>query len=79
MGLQLLSEGALMFDKFGIALDTLEVAAQRGLMDRVWLDHCPLFLKVAKLPRYQALRAQVAERAARVLAVLRATQTGQTG
>jgi len=76
MGLQLLSEGALMFDRFDVALDTLSVAASRGLMDRVWLDHCPLFLKVAKQPRYLDLRVQVAQRAQRVLAAFRATQTG---
>ena len=76
MGLQLLIEGALMYQRYEVALDTLAVATQRGLMDRVWLDHCPLFLQIAKHPRYLELRAQVAERAARVLAAFRATQTG---
>ena len=76
MGLQLLSEGALMFDRYEVALDTLSIAASRGLMDRVWLDHCPLFLKIAKQPRYLDLRVQVAQRAQRVLAAFRATQTG---
>ncbi|MEP6860091.1 MAG: protein kinase [Deltaproteobacteria bacterium] len=76
MGLQLLTEGALMFDRFDVALDTLSVATSRGLMDRVWLDHCPLFLKVSKQPRYHELRAQVAQRSQRVLAAFRATQTG---
>ncbi|HEY6039505.1 MAG TPA: FlgO family outer membrane protein, partial [Kofleriaceae bacterium] len=76
MGLQLLTEGALMFDRYEVALDTLSVAASRGLMDRVWLDHCPLFLKIAKQPRYHDLRGQVAQRAQRVLAAFRATQTG---
>jgi hypothetical protein len=76
MGLQLLTEGALMFDRYEVALDTLSVATSRGLMDRVWLDHCPLFLKIAKQPRYHDLRAQVAQRAQRVLAAFRATQTG---
>ncbi len=76
MGLQLLTEGALMYDKLDIALDTLEVAAQRGLMDRVWLEHCPLFAKVEKRPRYLELHARVAARAAQVLAAFRSTQTG---
>jgi serine/threonine protein kinase len=76
MGLQLLTEGSLIFDRCEIALDTLEIAAQRGLMDRVWLDHCPLFLKLAKEPRYVPIRARVAERAARVYAAFRSTQTG---
>jgi len=76
MGLQLLTEGALMFDRYDVALDTLSVAASRGLMDRVWLDHCPLFLKIAKQSRYLDLRAQVAQRAQRVLSAFRATQTG---
>ena len=76
MGLQLLTEGALMFDRHEVALDTLTVATARGLMDRVWLDHCPLFLKIAKQPRDLDLRAQVAQRAQRVLSAFRATQTG---
>ncbi|MEO6772510.1 MAG: protein kinase [Kofleriaceae bacterium] len=76
MGLQLLTEGALMFDRFEVALDTLSVAASRGLMDRVWMDHCPLFVKIAQQPRYLALHDQVARRAERVLAAFRATQTG---
>jgi hypothetical protein len=76
MGLQLLTEGALNFDRVEIALETLATAAQRGLMDRVWLDHCPLFIKVQKVPRFIATRDYVANRAAKVLSAFRSTQTG---
>ncbi|MEO8841411.1 MAG: protein kinase [Kofleriaceae bacterium] len=76
MGLQLLTEGALNFDRTEIALDTLATAAQRGLMDRVWIDHCPLFVKLQKLPRFITTRDHVANRAAKVLSAFRSTQTG---
>ena len=76
MGLQLLTEGALIFDRHDIALDTLANAEQRGLIDRVWLDHCPLFQKLHQVPRYIATRDLVANRAARVLSAFRSTQTG---
>ena len=74
MGLQLIVEVGLVHDRLDIALETLGVAAQRGLIDRVWLDHCPLFAKVAHDPRFVASRAVVSERADRVLATFRATQ-----
>ncbi len=76
MGLQILVEGALVYDRSEPALAALEAAAERGLMDRVWLDHCPLFAKIAREPRFIAMRAVVAERASRVRSVFRATQTG---
>ena len=76
MGLQLLTEGAMIYDCHDIALDTLTIAAQRGLMDIVWLDHVPLFEPVHKQPRYIAARDRVAARAARVLSAFRSTQTG---
>jgi TolB-like protein len=74
MGLQLLVEFGLVYERLDVALETLEVAARRGLMDRVWLDRCPLFAKVADDPRFVAIRAVVVERADRVLATFRATQ-----
>ncbi len=76
MGLQILVEGALVYDRLEIALETFAIAAQRGLMDRVWLDHCPLFVKVANDPRFLESRLVVDARAARVLATFRATQSG---
>jgi hypothetical protein len=76
MGLQLLTEGALIFDRHDIALDTLASADQRGLIDRVWLDRCPLFQKVHQMPRFIVTRDHVANRAARVLSAFRSTQTG---
>ena len=75
MGLQVLVERALVHDRIEIALETFAVAAQRGLMDRVWLDHCPLFVRVANDPRFLETRTVVDARAARVLATFRATQS----
>ena len=73
MGLQLLTEVALSFERLAPALDTLGKAANLGLMDVVWMDHCPLLLRVSGHARFRLLRAQVAAQAARVLA---AFQTG---
>jgi len=75
LGLQILVEGALVYDRLDIALETFAIAAQRGLMDRVWLDHCPLFARVATDPRFLEARTIVDARAARVLAAFRATQS----
>jgi serine/threonine-protein kinase len=72
MGLQLLSEMALVLGKTGPALDALEAADRMGLIDIVVLDRCPLFDRLTDEPRFQALRGRVAERAARVLAAFRA-------
>lgn len=71
MGLQLLAEVALVRHEPQLALEPLAIAATKGLMDLVWLDHCPLFAQLAGEPRYVPIRAQVAERAARVLAAFR--------
>jgi serine/threonine-protein kinase len=72
MGLQLLSEMALVLGKVGPALDALEAADRMGLIDIVVLDRCPLFDRLTDEPRFQAVRGRVAERAARVLAAFRA-------
>ena len=71
MGLQLLSEIALVLGNPEAAIDALEVADRMGLIDIVVLDRCPLFDRVHDEPRFQALRGRVAERAARVLAAFR--------
>jgi serine/threonine-protein kinase len=71
MGLQLLAEIALVRHEPSLALEPLEIAARKGLMDIVWLDHCPLFVQLADEPRYAPIRAQVTQRAARVLAAFR--------
>jgi serine/threonine-protein kinase len=71
MGLQLLTEIALVRREPELALEPLAIAARTGLMDIVWLDHCPLLAQLADDARYTPIRAQVADRAARVLAAFR--------
>jgi serine/threonine-protein kinase len=71
MGLQLLAEVALVRREPELALEPLALAANKGLMDIVWLDHCPLFAQLADDARFAPIRARVAERAARVLAAFR--------
>jgi serine/threonine-protein kinase len=71
MGQQLLIEVALVKGEHERALDLLALAAKTGLMDVVWLDRCPLFIPVIDHPRYAPLRAEVGQRAERVLAALR--------
>lgn len=71
MGLQLLAEVALVRREPEVALEPLAIAARKGLMDIVWLDHCPLFVQLADDARFAPIRSQVAERAARVLAAFR--------
>jgi hypothetical protein len=73
MGLQMLTEIALVLGNTEAALDTLEAADRMGLFDVVVLDRCPLFDRLVGDPRFQALRGQVAERAARVLAAFHST------
>jgi hypothetical protein len=71
MGLQLLTEIALVRREPELALEPLAIAARTGLMDIVWLDHCPLLVQLADDARYTPIRAQVADRATRVLAAFR--------
>jgi serine/threonine-protein kinase len=73
IGMQLLAEIALALDDIEVALDTLEAADGRGLIDVVVLDRCPLFDRAVGEPRFVALRGRVAERAARVLAAFHST------
>ncbi len=49
------------------ALGAIDEATALGLIDVVWMDHCPLFDSLRAHPRFAAARAQVAERAALVL------------
>ena len=72
ISLQRMAEMALVVEQPGAALDTLRAASEFGLLDVVWLDHCPLFVELRGEPAFAAIRATVAERAARVLAAFRA-------
>jgi serine/threonine-protein kinase len=57
---------AYVGDKKG-AIATIDDAASLGLLDVVWLDHCPLFDALRSDARFTHARAQVGERAALVL------------
>jgi TolB-like protein/predicted Ser/Thr protein kinase len=46
------------------ALEAIEFADTRGLIDLLWMDRMPLFTEVRKLPRFAPLRRHVEERAA---------------
>jgi TolB-like protein len=68
MGLQLMTETALILHQFDLAVRALAKAVELGLLDVTWLDGCPLFAPVIRDLRWRALRDDVAQRAARVLA-----------
>lgn len=48
------------------ALEALSDAVDVGLIDQLWLDRCPIFLPLVTQPRFQQLRAVVADRARRI-------------
>ncbi|MDX2090892.1 MAG: protein kinase [Kofleriaceae bacterium] len=56
----------------------LRVAADGGLLDLVWLDKMPAFRRIAHEAWFVAIRAQVADRAARVLTAYRNAAAGVT-
>ena len=64
---QIATEMAMASARPERALDALEAAADHGLFDRLWIDHCPLLAPLASEPRFVAVRRRIAERAASVL------------
>ena len=54
------------------AIDTIRTASTFGLLDIVWLDHCPLFRDMQSDPTFRPIRAEVADRASGVRAAFRA-------
>ncbi|MDQ3369735.1 MAG: hypothetical protein M3680_30300, partial [Myxococcota bacterium] len=72
MGLQLLSEMALVLGYDATAIQTLEQADAINFIDITALDRCPLYDRIATEPRFIAVRERTATRAATVLAALRA-------
>ena len=52
------------------ALADLRVADSHGLLDRLWLEGCPLFDCVRDRPEYIAIKQSTAARAERVLEIL---------
>jgi hypothetical protein len=71
---QLIIEAQLIVAQLDGALDTLEAAAQLGLMDITWLDGCPLIHSLSTSPRFTVVRDQIAARAASVRTAFHATQ-----
>jgi serine/threonine-protein kinase len=53
------------------AITAVERAARQGLIDRLWLERCPLLDAVRAHPRYPAAHAEVARRTEAVLAAYR--------
>ncbi|MDB5213405.1 MAG: Adenylate cyclase, partial [Myxococcaceae bacterium] len=52
------------------ALADLRVADSNGLLDRLWLDRCPLFDLVRDRPEYLAIQKSTTARAERVAEIL---------
>jgi serine/threonine-protein kinase len=73
MGLQMLSEIALLFGHHDFALATLEEANHRNFLDVAILAQCPLFDSIRTNPRFIRVRDDVAARAAQVYAAFRTT------
>jgi serine/threonine protein kinase len=73
MGLQLLAEMSMIYNREETAIELLEEAERKHFMDVVILEKCVLFDRVRSSLRFQRLRDRVAQRAARVLTEFRAT------
>ena len=71
-GLQLLTEMSAVLGEPERSLEALARSIDLGLIDLTWLDACPVFHGLRGDPRWQAMRAEVAARATRVLAAFRA-------
>jgi eukaryotic-like serine/threonine-protein kinase len=59
---QLGCEALAFSQEYEELLDELEQAIDHGLLDRMWLQHCPLFEPVRDEPRFQACIRRVDER-----------------
>jgi hypothetical protein len=67
LGLQLLSEMAIVLGMHDVARDTLGQAVALGLIDTYWLGHCPLFVPFRDDSWFSEIRQGVADSASRVL------------
>nr|MBA3454039.1 hypothetical protein [Deltaproteobacteria bacterium] len=72
VSLQRMAEMALIIEEPATAIDTISAASAFGLIDIVWLDNCPLFTRLRDEPSFREARAEVADRAWRVLSAFRA-------
>ncbi|WP_437672838.1 protein kinase domain-containing protein [Sorangium sp. So ce131] len=68
---QLQAELAAFVGKPELAFTALELSLADGLFDLFWMDHCPVFAPLRGSPRFAAVHAEVARRAAAVIAVYR--------
>jgi hypothetical protein len=71
IGLQFMAEIAIILGHHDLAIRALARAADLGLMDITWLDHCPLFAALAMDLRWRAIHEAVAVRASAVLVAFR--------
>ncbi|MBL0214499.1 MAG: protein kinase [Myxococcales bacterium] len=76
LGLQIVAETSSLHHEPDLALASLAAAADAGLSDVVWIDRCPLLDGLDPV-RFTPIRAQVAARAARVLARFRTASTAR--
>lgn len=70
--LQRLAELAVLMDQPDHAVQAMHASFDMGLIDLHWADSCPLLVDLGAHPGLAAMRARVAERAARLLAAYRA-------
>jgi serine/threonine-protein kinase len=57
------------------SLESIEAATRAGLIDLMWLDHCPLLSPLRRHPRWAPVREVVAARAAEIRAALTPPRT----
>jgi len=69
--LQIHAEMAAHLEEDARTLEAIQLAAEVGLIDLVWLERCPLFRRVRMSPRYYAPHALVKKRCAEILEAYR--------
>ncbi len=67
---QLAAEIAAFTGLEDLALQAIESSDALGLIDRTWIDRCPLFDGMRGSPRFEAVRGRIVDRAEAVLAAL---------
>ncbi len=67
---QILAEISVSIGTQELAIAVLDQAQRAGLIDVMWLDHCPLFAPLKALPQFHEIRDRVAKRARAVHAAL---------
>jgi serine/threonine-protein kinase len=67
---QLRAEGFLAAGDIERALEALRAADKSGLIDILWLEHCPVLEAVRNTADYASLQTNTAARVERVVAIL---------